>query len=92
VAQTEKAVTSPKAAGSAGGWMVQLGSFASRANADHLAQDLNARGFHATVSESRAGSRKLWRVRAGPAQDRAAAEQLAAKLRAAGHSGAVVSR
>lgn len=71
--------------------MVQLGSFASRANAERLAQQLRARGFQAAVSQGSSG-RRLFRVRAGPAPSRAAAAQLAGKLRAAGHAGAIVPK
>ena len=77
--------------GPSGAWMVQLGSFASRANAERLALQLRARGFQAGVSQGSTG-RRLFRVRAGPAPSRAAAEQLAAKLRAAGHAGAIVPK
>jgi DedD protein len=77
---------------SATGWMVQLGVFASRANADRLMQDLKGKGFHTSVSESPGGGRTLWRVRAGPVTERAAADQLNARLRAAGHAGAVVPK
>jgi DedD protein len=77
---------------SSGGWMVQLGVFANRANADRLAQELKSQGFHALVSENGAGGRLLWRVRAGPAAERTAAEQLRARLRAAGHAGSVVPK
>ena len=72
---------------SSGGWVVQLGSFASRQNADRLARSLQRRGFRMSVSSARAGSRVLWRVRAGPAHDRSGAEHLAARLRALGHRG-----
>jgi DedD protein len=74
-----------------GAWMVQLGSFANRANAERLARQLRARGFQAAVSQGSSG-RRLFRVRAGPTQTRAAAEALAAKLRAAGHKGAIVPK
>jgi cell division septation protein DedD len=74
-----------------GAFMVQLGSFASRANADRLAQEVRTRGFPVSVSQGSSG-RKLYRVRVGPARDHAAAEDLAAKLRAAGHPGSVVPR
>jgi cell division septation protein DedD len=79
------------AATQSGAWMVQLGSFASRANAERLAQQLRARGFQAAVSQGSSG-RRLFRVRAGPAPSRAAAAQLAGKLRAAGHAGAIVPK
>jgi DedD protein len=91
----EKPANAPAAAGgtaSMGGWMVQLGVFASRENADRLTQELKGKGFHTAVSESTGGGRKLWRVRAGPVPERAAADQLNAKLRAAGHAGSVVPK
>jgi DedD protein len=74
-----------------GGWMVQLGSFASRANAERLAQQVRARGFAVEVSRGPTG-RRLYRVQVGPAHDRASAEQLAGKLRTMGHSGSIVSK
>jgi DedD protein len=75
----------------AGMWMVQLGSFASRANAEHLARQVRAQGFTASVSQGSSG-RRLYRVRVGPARDRAAASALAQKLSASGHSGAIVPK
>ena len=75
----------------AGSWMVQLGSFASRANAERLARQVRAGGFKVSVSQPSAG-RRLFRVRVGPAHDREAASQLAAKLRAAGHDGSIVPK
>jgi cell division septation protein DedD len=69
--------------------VVQLGSFASRANADRLAHQLKGQGFAASVSQGTTG-RHLYRVRVGPVHDRAAATQLQSKLNAAGHSGSIV--
>ncbi|HXO15991.1 MAG TPA: SPOR domain-containing protein [Steroidobacteraceae bacterium] len=74
-----------------GSWMVQLGSFASRTNAERLARQVKAGGFKVSVSQGSSG-RRLFRVRVGPAHDREAATQLAAKLQAAGHSGAIVPK
>jgi len=68
--------------------VVQLGSFASRANADRLARQVHAQGFPVSVSKGTSGH--LYRVRVGPAHDRAAASDLAQQLRARGHSGAIV--
>lgn len=73
------------------GWLVQVGSFARRGNAEHLAQQLSGQGFAASVSQSARG-RHLYRVWVGPAHDKAAATQLAAKLRAGGHKGSLVSQ
>ena len=78
-------------AGDSGAWMVQLGSFASRTNAERLAGQVRAGGFKVSVSQATAG-RRLFRVRVGPAHDREAASQLAAKLRAAGHDGSIVPK
>src|ERR1700686_4787488 len=72
-----------------GSWMVQLGSFASRTNAERLARQVRAGGFKVSVSRGSSG-RRLFRVRVGPAHDREAATELAVKLRAAGHSGSIV--
>lgn len=76
---------------SSGALMVQLGSFASRANADRLAHQLKAQGFTASVSQGSTG-RHLYRVRVGPVHDHAAAAALQGKLKTAGHSGSVVAQ
>jgi cell division protein FtsN len=78
-------------AGDSGAWMVQLGSFASRTNAERLARQVRAGGFSVSVSQGSSG-RRLYRVRVGPAHDREAATELAVKLRAAGHSGSIVPK
>jgi DedD protein len=92
------AATAPPAAGPGSksaaaapgaGWVVQLGSFASHANAEQLARKVHAQGFTVSVSQGSRG-RRLYRVRVGPVADRPAAMQLAQRLRASGHSGAVV--
>ena len=89
-AQPVTAASQPAAA--SGGWTVQLGSFASRANAERLVRELKAKGYASFWSESGGGGRKIYRVRVGPAGDHASAEALAAKLRAAGHSGSLTQR
>jgi cell division protein FtsN len=78
-------------AGDSGAWMVQLGSFASRTNAERLARQVRAGGFKVSVSRGSSG-RRLYRVRVGPAHDREAVTQLAVKLQAAGHSGSIVPK
>jgi cell division septation protein DedD len=84
------APAAPVASGEGGAALVvQLGSFASHANADRLAHQLKGQGFAASVSQGTSG-RHLYRVRVGPVHDRAAAVQLQSKLKAAGHSGSVV--
>lgn len=77
-------------ADTSGSYMVQLGSFASRANAERLAKQVRGQGF--TVSVSQGSSGRLYRVRVGPVPDRAAAGELAQQLRARGHGGAIVPK
>ena len=81
----------PAAQEGSGQWVVQLGSFASRANAEHLAQQVRAGGYPVSVSQGTSG-RKLYRVRVGPVRDRDAASQLQGRLQAAGHAGSVVPK
>jgi DedD protein len=76
----------------AGDWIVQLGSFSQRANADRLAADLERKGFSASVEQGGGPSGKLFRVRAGPVADRAAAEALAGRLKSAGFRDGRVGR
>ncbi len=75
----------------AGAFVVQLGTFENRENADRLVRDMTAKGFAAFVAPFKTSGRELYRVRVGPARDRAAAEALAAQLKRAGQSGSVVS-
>jgi DedD protein len=79
------------AASAASAWLVQLGSFASRANAEHLAQQVRSQGFEVSVSQSSSG-RHLFRVRVGGAKTQAGALALEQKLRALGHSGTVLPK
>jgi len=77
-------------AASSSDWVVQLGSFASQANADRLAGQLKSRGYKAFVSRLDTGSRTRYRVRVGPEQERAQAENLAERLRRDGRQAVVV--
>jgi DedD protein len=72
------------------GWSLQLGSFASRENADKIVRQLKARGFPVYVVSSGSGTSVRHKVRIGPIADRAAAERLAAKLKAQKFSPAIV--
>jgi DedD protein len=71
-------------------WVVQVGSFSSKDNADRLAAQLKAQGFQAFVSKYREGSNTLHRVRVGPVQTREKAETLATQLRDGGQKVKVV--
>ena len=82
----------PAMAGKA--WAVQLGSFASRANADKLVRQLKgqgkAQGFSVYVVSGGSGPSLRYRVRIGPMADRGTAAQAVAKLKSAGQVASLV--
>lgn len=80
------------AAPAAGGFLVQVGTFAQEANAQRLTATLKQRGFEAFVSPLARGGKTLYRVRVGPAGPRDEAAEQARRLAAAGHPGQVVAR
>jgi cell division septation protein DedD len=73
----------------ASGWVVQLGLFAKRDNAERLQHAAQAKGF--AVKLSNADARGLYRVYAGGMADRAAAEGYAQRLKDQGMPAAVVA-
>lgn len=72
-------------------WAVQLGSFASRANADNLSRQLKAQGFAVYVLPGGSAASTRYRVRVGPLADRGSAERTAAKLKSIGHVSTLVA-
>lgn len=78
VAPVPPSVPAAPAAGAAGGgaWVVQLGSFSSKKNADDLAEFLIKRGFRAFVERNAQGGDAVYRVRIGPEKERARADTL----------------
>jgi DedD protein len=72
-------------------WAVQLGSFASRTNADNLSRQLKGQGFSVYVLSGGSGAAVRYRVRVGPLADRDAAERTAAKLKSIGHASTLVA-
>jgi DedD protein len=72
-------------------WAVQLGSFASRANADNLSRQLKGQGFSVYVLPGGSSTSVRYRVRVGPLADRDSAERMAAKLKSIGHVSSVVA-
>jgi len=80
----------PAPAAERGTFVVQLGSFREKENADRLVRDMTAKGFTAFVAPITSGGRELYRVRVGPTRDRTSAEALAAQLKRVGQSGSIV--
>ena len=73
-----------------GTFVVQLGSFGSRENAERLVRDMTAKGFATFIAPITSNGRELYRVRVGPTRDRASAEALAVELKRVGQSGSIV--
>jgi DedD protein len=73
-----------------GSFVVQLGSFGSRQNAERLVRDMTAKGFTTFIAPITTNGRELYRVRVGPTRDRASAEALATQLKRIGQSGSIV--
>jgi len=71
-------------------WAVQLGSFASRANAEKLVRQRKPLDASLYVSSSGKGASLRYRVRIGPLTDRNAAERVVAKLKKEGQPASVV--
>jgi DedD protein len=88
LAPVESAAPSPISSPVA--WAVQLGSFASRANAENLSRQLKGQGFSVYVLPGGSGASVRYRVRVGPLADRGSAERMAAKLRSIGHVSSLV--
>lgn len=75
------------------GWVVQLGSFSNRANAEGLAEQTRAKGFETYLMPIERSGRTLYRVRVGPARKtRGEAARLADDLRKAGFEGQVAEQ
>lgn len=73
-----------------GAYSVQCGAFASAANADNLARALDAKGFHAWISNGGDQSASAFSIRTTVVNSQAKAEALKAKFASAGHPGAIV--
>jgi DedD protein len=89
-APVESAAPSPTSTAH-GSWSVQLGSFASRANAENLTRQLKGQGFSVFVLSGGSGAAVRYRVRVGPLSDRESAERTAAKLKSLGHVSSLVA-
>lgn len=90
VSQPDAAATGKPVAG--GQWLVQVGAFGQKVNAERLASTLRAAGFRTTIRPVAGGGKTLYGVRVGPVGSPQEAAVLARRLAAAGHPGRVVSQ
>ncbi len=70
VAATEKKQSTSKK-----GWVIQVGAFGQKSNADNLYKKLNKSGMNAYIEESSKHSKKLYHVRVGPFSSKSKAQQ-----------------
>lgn len=63
------------------GWSVQVGSFASRSNADGMLKKLKTKGYPAFIFRNAAENPPMFRVRVGPYTDQGLARETAQRLR-----------
>lgn len=61
-------------------WVVQVGSFSARDNAQQLSEKLVGLGFSAFVEEGTSGEGRIYRVRIGPELKRSNAEAIQTQL------------
>lgn len=61
-------------------WVVQVGSFGSKVNADKLVERLRARGYKAFHDQFSSGGRQLYRVQVGPVLEEARARSLKTEI------------
>lgn len=93
VSPSSEVTETPATAATQSGWIVQLGSFSNRANAQGLADQAQAKGFDAYLMPVQRSGKTLYRVRVGPPRKtRDAAASLANDLRRAGISGQVAEQ
>ena len=70
VAAAEKKQSSSKK-----GWVIQVGAFGQKSNADNLYKKLNKSGMNAYIEESSKHGKKLYHVRIGPFSSKSKAQQ-----------------
>jgi DedD protein len=75
VAKIDKPAPRPAPA-EGGPWVVQVGAFAARANAEQLSDRLKKQGYSAFVIENPSDTGVLYRVRIGPEIERAKADAI----------------
>lgn len=62
------------------GWVIQVGSFSDKSNADSTLERLRKAGYDSFMQEIKVGDKVLYRVRVGPEAERESAEKLQEKI------------
>jgi len=74
------------------GWVVQVGSFSSRKNAESLGAKLRASGYRAFIEPVGSGASRRYRVKVGPEKDKAGAMTIRSRLKAGEKLSGIVVR
>ncbi|MBG7602132.1 MAG: SPOR domain-containing protein [Gammaproteobacteria bacterium] len=69
------AATAKKQAVPKSGWVIQVGAFGRKSNADNLSKKLTNGGMKAYIEESSKQNKKLYHVRVGPYSNKSKAQQ-----------------
>ncbi len=89
---SEKVVGKDKTVKSSGGdFVIQLGSFKNKENAERLMQTVHQKGFSAFIEITEAKGGKLYRVRIGPFKTKEEASGVLGKIKNTGLSGIIIS-
>jgi len=76
--KTSPAVVKPRVGLSA--WIIQVGSFSKRGNAEKLVKQLRGKSFSTDIEQASVKGRTMYRVLVGPEIDRKRAEAMLARL------------
>jgi DedD protein len=74
------ATPAPKERVGLSAWVIQVGSFSNKDNADRLVEELRKKKYEAFSEQVEVGGKSLTRVRVGPEIDHAKAEQMLIRL------------
>jgi DedD protein len=78
----ESSATTAENPGAVTGWIVQVGSFSQKANAEKLQDRLRKMGMACFVASAQHNGKMIYRVRVGPEIDRADAEKIQMSVKA----------
>lgn len=73
-------------------WVIQLGSFSSRQNAESLIKQLQSNGFPGYIEQVKSGTETVYKVRVGPELSRTEAESIQKNLKSRMNIDAIILR
>jgi len=61
-------------------WVIQMGSFSDKKNADNMAEQLKVAGYQAFVEKASVNNNEIFRVRVGPELSKESADRMSIKI------------